>query len=151
MKSIRCLIMLIKEFFGDIDELSELLTEYKKSIDEEILTNEQLKKLQIATSRGEITFFVVYDCDILVGMCSISRTFSTFNCKYSGVFEDFYIRPDFRGQGIAKRLVEFVFKYCNDHNIATLWVGCADCDVEMYKHLGFGATLGNLLAWVNIN
>ena len=140
---------MIKEFSGNFAELFELLADYKKSIGEELLNKEQLNKLELAINSGEITFFVCYKSDKLAGMCSISRTFSTFNCEYSGVFEDFYVRPEFRGQNIAKSLVEFVFKYCDEHNIATLWVGCSKYDVEMYKHLGFKYPLGNLLTWVN--
>ena len=33
--------------------------------------------------------------------------------------------------------------------VKSIWVGCSDVDVEMYKHLGFNVTLGNLLAWNN--
>lgn len=140
---------MIKEFSGDISKIKDLLADYKKSIGEEPLASGQLKKLELAVARGEITFFVCYKYDKPIGMCSVSRTFSTFNCEYSGVFEDFYVRPEYRGQGIAKSLVEFVFKYCDEHKIATLWVGCAQCDVGMYKQLGFRYPLGNLLTWVN--
>ncbi|NLY47223.1 MAG: GNAT family N-acetyltransferase, partial [Tissierella sp.] len=57
--------------------------------------------------------------------------------------------PKYRKYGIAKRLTEFVLNYCSENNIYSLWVGCADCDVEMYKYLGFEIPLGNLLTWAS--
>ena len=61
----------------------------------------------------------------------------------SGVFEDFYIRPAYRHQGTARRLVAFAYR---ESGVSSLTVGCADCDVRMYRALGFTAALGNLLA-----
>lgn len=140
---------MIKAFSGDITDLNRLLSDYKKSIGEEPLTDGQLKSLKLAIANGDINFFACYQSDKLVGICSVSRTFSTFNCEFSGVFEDLYVRPEFRGLGIAKSLIDYVFEYCDTHNITTLWVGCAQCYVEMYKHLGFKYPLGNLLTWIN--
>ena len=68
------------------------------------------------------------------------------NLKYATTIhmKDFYIRPAYRHTGTARRLVRFAYR---ESGVSTLTVGCADCDVEMYKALGFSVPLGNLLAY----
>ena len=60
------------------------------------------------------------------------------------MFEDFYIRPEYRHQGIARALARFAFA---ESGVSSLTVGCADCDLPMYRSLGFTVPLGNLLAY----
>ncbi|MDD3401373.1 MAG: GNAT family N-acetyltransferase [Eubacteriales bacterium] len=139
--------MEIERFTGDIATLEILMKEYKDAIEEERLNAIQYARLQKAVNNSEIVFFVAMDENLPVAMCSISRTFSTFNCAFSGVFEDFYISPQYRKSGIARMLTDYVFSYCKSQEINTLWVGCADCDITMYQHLGFDIPLGNLLTW----
>jgi GNAT superfamily N-acetyltransferase len=80
-------------------------------------------------------------------MCSITIGFSTINCKNVGIFEDFFIQPEYRGKGVARQLTAYVFFSMEKYNVKTVWVGCVDIDLEMYKYLGFDIPLGNLLAW----
>lgn len=80
----------------------------------------------------------------LLASCSISCTFSTFDYAPSGILEDFYILPEYRHQGIARKLVQYAYQ---TSEVSTLIVGCADCDLEMYEALGFGLKLGNMLAF----
>lgn len=139
--------IMFEVFKGGISELKDLIAEYKLLIGEEKLNESEVGKLGDVVRNGDIIFFVARKDEKIIGMCSISHTFSTYNCEYGGVFEDFYVKPDFRGQGIAKGLVGFVFEYCKKQNIATLWVGCCDGDAEMYKHIGFKYPLGRLFTW----
>jgi len=128
----------------DFEELKELQAAYKVEIGEETPTEEDFKRLYRAIENEEIAF---YGCRMegeLVACCSISITFSTFNYERAGVFEDFYIKPEFRHKGIARKLVAFVWE---QSGVGSLTVGCADCDVEMYKAIGFVIPLGNMLAF----
>ncbi len=127
-------------------QLTNLQIAYKQSINEDIPDQLEFERLQKAISYGQIEFFVVEEKNILIAMCSISKTFSTFNYRASGVFEDFYVLPEYRHQGIAKRLVKYVY---DNSEITSLTVGCANCDMEMYKALGFRIQLGNLLSYDN--
>ena len=97
-----------------------------------------------AIDKGKITFYGVWKDNTLIGCCSITVGFSTFDYHSSGVFEDFYICPEHRHQGIARQLVEFAY---HESGVSSLTVGCADCDVKMYQSLGFAISLGNLLAF----
>lgn len=140
--------MKITEFqHEDFPRLKPLLQAYKHSINEEPLNETQLSDLVRAIKEGRIIFFTASSNQELIAMCSITIGFSTFNCKNVGIFEDFYITPDYRGKGVARELTTYVFSAMEKYDVQTVWVGCADMDLEMYKHLGFNIPLGNLLAW----
>ena len=129
---------------GDIPRLWSLHIAYKREIGEDAPPEEAAERLAGALRAGKIRFFGCEDGGRLVGCCSVSPAWSTFNYAPSGVFEDFYILPEARHRGIARKLVHFA---AEQSGVVSLTVGCADCDVEMYRALGFRVPLGNLLAY----
>ena len=129
---------------SDVDRLKPLHTAYKLEIGEDAPTDADYDRLAEAMRAGKIRFF---GCEVdgrLTGCCSVAPGWSTFNYAPAGVFEDFYIVPDARHRGIARRLVRCAVERSG---VASLTVGCADCDAEMYRALGFSVPLGNLLSW----
>lgn len=129
---------------AQMDDLWQLQLAYKKEIGEDEPAFEARDRLSAAMKAGSIEFYGAWDGDKLVGCCSITKGFSTFNYGMSGVFEDFYIVPECRHKGIARELVCFAYE---NSGVQSLTVGCADCDLEMYEALGFAVKLGNLLAF----
>ena len=127
-----------------IEQLWELQKAYKAEIGEDEPGEQERSRLLSALEKEQIIFYGVWSGSILIGCCSVTVGFSTFDYASSGVFEDFYIRPDYRHQGIARQLVQFAYQ---ESSVSSLTVGCADCDVEMYYSLGFCISLGNLLAF----
>ena len=128
---------------SEMDDLWDLQKQYKLEIGEEEPEEEGKERLADAMNKGTICFYGVRNENILIGCCSVTIGFSTFDYQPSGVFEDLYIRPEFRHQGIARKLVGFAYR---GSAVSSLTVGCADCDVPMYRSLGFTNALGNLLA-----
>lgn len=124
--------------------LWEIHRAYKAEIGEEAPGEADRERLEAAIRKDRIRFYGAWDGDVLAGCCSVTVGFSTFSYAASGVFEDFYIRPDCRHKGIARELVRLAR---TESGIQSLTVGCADCDVEMYRALGFTVRLGNLLAF----
>jgi GNAT superfamily N-acetyltransferase len=129
---------------SEIDALWELQKEYKAEIGEDEPDNTGKKNLADAISKETILFYGVWKENSLIGCCSVTVGFSTFDYMPSGVFEDFFIRSAYRHQGIARQLVEFAYR---ESGVSSLTVGCANCDVQMYQSLGFTIALGNLLAF----
>ena len=127
----------------DMGQLWELHTRYKEEIGEEVPDDTCRRNLEDAVRDGLILFFGAIDGERLVGICSVTAGFSTFDYSASGVFEDFFILPEYRHRGIARKLVEYAYR---ESGVSSMTVGCADCDLEMYKALGFTIPLGNLLA-----
>ena len=110
------------------------------------LTKSQQEQLQQAVREGRITFFLAKRGYRAVGMCSVAASYSTFSCSNTGVYEDFYIEPAFRGKGLARKLAESAQKWCRENGIPSLTVCCAPCDEAMYRALGFDTSLGMSLA-----
>ena len=125
-------------------ELIPLQLAYKQEIGEERPTDADLDSLCEAISDGRILFYGCMDENRLIACCSVTPTFSTFNYRMGGVFEDFYIVPEYRHKGIARQLVGFAYRESGAHSLT---VGCSDCDIKMYQSLGFTVALGNLLAF----
>ncbi len=116
---------------------------YKAEIGEDAPTDADLTSLREAIEAGAIIFYGAFLRGKLVGCCSVVKTYSTFCYGMTGVFDDFFILPAFRHHGIAGALVNFAYI---QSAVDSLTVGCADCDVGMYRHLGFHTKIGNLLA-----
>lgn len=134
-------IIITEEHF---EALKKLHTAYKAAINEAAPSCEQYGSLFRAIERGDIQFYGCVCDGALIACCSVSRTYSTFNYDSSGVFEDFYIVPEYRHKGIARKLVQFSVE---KSGVKSLTVGCAKNDVEMYKAIGFDVELGNMLAF----
>lgn len=127
----------------NIDELVRLHLLYKADIGEEAPSDEQITRLAGAVADGRIAFYGACCDGHLVGICSVCVIYSTFDYAPSGVFEDFYILPEHRHRGIARALANFAYM---DSGVSTMLVGCAECDAEMYRAIGFDVQLGSMLA-----
>ena len=127
-----------------MDALWKLQKLYKQEIGEDEPGEAEKERLAEAIEAGRILFFGAFDNASLIGCCSVTIGFSTFNYRAGGVFEDFYILPEYRHTGTARLLVQAARR---ESGVASLTVGCADCDVPMYRSLGFSVPLGNLLAY----
>ncbi len=132
--------------FNDAQAIWGLESSFLAEIGEDAPDEGCCQRLQLAMDEGTITFFVAKRLTRPVGMCSVSGCFSTFACRKSGVFDDFYIEPAFRHQGIARQLVSAAQDFCRAQDYASLTVGCAACDAPLYGALGFTTELGTMLA-----
>ena len=114
---------------SEIDALWKLQKYYKAEIGEDELDPTAKDRLETAIGKGSIEFYGAWESVGLIGCCSVTV--------------GFYIHPEYRHQGLARRLVEFAH---GQSGVSSLTVSCADYDVEMYRSLGFSISLGNLLA-----
>ena len=133
------------ERLTNIDELWDLESGFLDEIGEEPLDEEKQARLEQAIADGQITFFAAKRLNRPVGICSVSSCFSTFCCKRSGIFDDFYVEPAFRHQGVARTLAAAAQEFCRMQGYASVTVGCADCDTALYRALGFETRLGTML------
>ena len=129
---------------SDLEALKPLQIAYKREIGEEPPSEGELGRLREAIADQAILFYGCREGERLIACCSVSPIFSTFDYQRGGVFEDFYIVPECRHQGIARKLVRFAYE---QSGAGSLTVGCADCDVDMYHSLGFSIRLGNMYAY----
>jgi len=127
-----------------IEDLWALQQLYKAEIGEAAPTDADKARLRDAMVQDRIRFYGAWEGEALMGCCSVTVGFSTFDYGPSGVLEDFYIRPACRHTGVARRLIRLAHE---DSGVTTLTVGCAACDLPLYRALGFTLPLGSLLAY----
>ena len=134
------------EVLKNTDELWSMENAFLKAVGEDEMTLERFQRLAEAVKDERIIFFAARMNGTLVGMCSVSPCFSTFSCKTCGVFDDFFIEPEHRGRGVARKLVNAARKCCKERDWASLTVGCSHQDACMYQSLVFDTALGVMLA-----
>ena len=127
-------------------QLRRLESGFRQAVGEPVLTKKQQGRLAQAVRDGRLTVFLAKRGYRAVGMCSAVRCFSTFGCAETGVFDDFYIEPAFRRQGIARMLAQAAQDWARALGLSSLTVCCAPCDEGMYQALGFSAHLGTTFA-----
>ena len=130
-------------------QLEALENRFLNEIGEQTMTEAKQQQLTQAIRDGKITFFIAKHGYRAVGMCSVATCFSTFTCADTGLFDDFYIEPSFRKQGIARKLAAAAQAWCKAQGFASLTVSCAPCDEAMYRSLGFDIRLGSTFAYLS--
>src|SRR5438270_12024218 len=74
-------------------------------------------------SRGRI--FVAREGGKVVGMASLLYTISTAEGGKAALFEDFIVQPEYRGQGIGTRLLEYVIQQARAEGVLRIKIGRA--------------------------
>lgn len=133
----------VEEFRAeDFWQLLRLENGFRAAVGEGCLDRAGQERLLQAVREGRIAFFLAKRGRRAVGMCSVVLSFSTFACAQTGVFDDFFVEPAFRGRGAARALARAAQDWCAARGASSLTACCASCDVGMYNSLGFDACLG---------
>ena len=134
------------EVLTNMNELWTLENAFLNAVGEEPMPEANMKRLEAAVKAEKIVFFAARLHGKAIGMCSVSSGFSTYACRSCGVFDDFFVLPEYRGQGTARLLVKAAQAWCRERDYASLTVGCSQSDQTMYQSLGFETELGVMLA-----
>lgn len=134
------------ETASGLESLWELENGFLAEIGEGPMDSARRERLKKAVEEKQIVFFVAKEEGRSVGMCSVSPCFSTYACRFCGVFDDFFILPAYRHQGVARLLAAAAREWCARQGYASLSVGCCEADTGMYAALGFEIRLGAMLA-----
>ena len=119
-------------------QLIKDLAEYEKAPD------------QVAASETEIlnTIFAEYPkvfCDLvevdnqIAGMAIWFLNYSTWQGKHGIYLEDLFVKPEFRGRGYGKALLQHLAKICNDRGYGRFQWWVLDWNspaIEFYRSLG---------------
>jgi len=125
----------------DIPEILALiqeLAEYERAPEEAVATPEQLEAALFSGSPKVFCEIVEVDGTIL-GFAIWFLNFSTWQGKHGIYLEDLYIRPQYRGQGWGKKLLQYLAAKCiaNDWGRFQWWVlDWNEPSIEFYKSLG---------------
>lgn len=127
LKDVAIILNLIKE-----------LAEYEKLLDEVTATEDKLMN----TIFGKDKFVEVWLAEINnepIGQVFFFRNYSTFLAKPGFYIEDIYVRPQFRGRGIGKKLLNKVIELAAEKNYGRVeWsvLNWNEPAIEFYKNIG---------------
>ena len=125
----------------DIPEILSLikeLAEYEKAPDEAQATAEQL--LEALFGKNPKVFCEMVEVEgVILGFAIWFLNFSTWQGKHGIYLEDLFIRPQFRGQGWGKKLLQHLAAKCVENGWGRFqwWVlDWNEPSIEFYKSLG---------------
>ena len=130
-------------------QLQKLENGFRAEVGVPALTEEMYSKLTAAIQNGETTFFLAKRGYRAVGMCSITRCFSSSICSEAGILSDLYVEPVFRKKGIAQMLCIAAMDFCKENNIVNPSVFCSSKEEKLFQNLNFNNTLDILLIHSN--
>ena len=136
-------VIRVEPFTGtDYRMLSTLLNSFRSEVGQQPPTTEEWHRLRDAIEEDYIRYFIAYLDDAPVGLCSLCPYYSSIRSCPSAVFEDFYVRPEARSQGIARVLVKYAADTVRSWGGRAMSVTCPPDDEAMYHALGFSDDLG---------
>ena len=136
-------VIRVEPFDGsDYRILSTMLNSFRTEVGQLPPTTEEWCRLRDAIEKDYIRYFIAYLDDAPVGLCSLCPYYSSIRSCPSAVFEDFYVRPEARSQGIARILVKYAADTVRSWGGRAMSVTCPPDDEAMYQALGFSDELG---------
>ena len=113
------------------------LAEYEKLLDEEVATEELLKKWIFDKKKAEVIF--VLEDGVEAGFALFFHNFSTFLGRSGIYLEDLYVKPEYRGKGYGKALLKKLAQTAVERGCGRLEWWCLDWNrpgIDFYLSLG---------------
>lgn len=127
----------------DVSDFRSLVEIFKIAFEneEEIADSIQLAKL---LSNPDFLVFVVKKNNIIVGGLTIYLLHSYYHSKPVAYIYDVAISPAFQGQGLGKKLISKVCKYCATHGFEDAYVEAESDDiaaVNFYRKTNYSSEI----------
>jgi len=130
---------------SDIDPMVALLKELF-SIESDFIFNDSLQRrgLSLMLENPEYRCIMVAEAEqSVIAMCSVQLLISTAEGSPAGVVEDLVVMPEYRGQGIGKKLLESVQKWAEERGAKRLQLLADQNNIpalEFYKKMNWTKT-----------
>jgi GNAT superfamily N-acetyltransferase len=114
------------------------LAEYEKAPDEVKASEEEIIETIFADNPKVFCDLVEVDGDI-AGMAVWFLNYSTWQGKHGIYLEDLYVKPEFRGRGFGKALLQHLASICNERGYGRFQWWVLDWNspaIEFYRSLG---------------
>ncbi|NCV35224.1 MAG: GNAT family N-acetyltransferase [Actinobacteria bacterium] len=119
-------------------QLIKDLAEYEKAPDEVKASEEEIIETIFADNPKVFCDLVEVDGDI-AGMAIWFLNYSTWQGKHGIYLEDLYVKPEFRGRGFGKALLQHLASICNERGYGRFQWWVLDWNspaIEFYRSLG---------------
>ncbi|NCX33741.1 MAG: GNAT family N-acetyltransferase [Actinobacteria bacterium] len=119
-------------------QLIKDLAEYEKAPDEVKTSEKEIIETIFADNAKVFCDVVEVDGDI-AGMAIWFLNYSTWQGKHGIYLEDLYVKPEFRGRGFGKALLQHLASICNERGYGRFQWWVLDWNspaIEFYRSLG---------------
>ena len=113
------------------------LAEYEKMLDEVVATEDILREWLFEKRKAEVIFALEDDTE--VGFALFFHNFSTFLGRSGIYLEDLYVKPEHRGKGYGKALLQKLAEIAVERGCGRLEWWCLDWNrpsIDFYLSLG---------------
>jgi GNAT superfamily N-acetyltransferase len=114
------------------------LAEYEKAPDEVKATEKEVTETIFADNPKVFCDFVEVDGDV-AGMAIWFLNYSTWQGKHGIYLEDLFVKPEYRGHGYGKALLQHLASICNERGYGRFQWWVLDWNspaIEFYRSLG---------------
>lgn len=118
-------------------EFIKELADYEKLLHEVVATEELLEQWIFDKEKAEVIFAMVDEKE--VGFALFFHNFSTFLGRAGIYLEDLYVRPEYRGNGYGKAILNQLAKIAVERGCGRLEWWCLDWNkpsIDFYRSLG---------------
>jgi len=119
-------------------QLIKDLAEYEKAPDEVDTTEKEILETIFADNPKVFCDFVEVNGDV-AGMAIWFLNYSTWQGKHGIYLEDLYVKPEYRGRGFGKALLQHLASICNQRGYGRFQWWVLDWNspaIEFYRSLG---------------
>ena len=119
-------------YLGYFELLSQLSEIKKCSLEEFIFYLDNIKK------NKNHKIFIIEDNNKIIGNITVilEQKFIR-GCKKVGHIEDVVVYKDYRGKGLARKLLNYVINYCKKNNCYKIILDCSEEYKNFYEKNGF--------------
>jgi GNAT superfamily N-acetyltransferase len=128
----------VKEDAGVILQLINELAEYEKAPDEVVATIKDIEATLFSEDPKVFCDLVEVEGNV-VGMAIWFLNYSTWQGRHGIYLEDLYIKPEFRGLGYGKALLQHLARICNERGYGRFQWWVLDWNspaIEFYHSIG---------------
>lgn len=121
-----------------IFSLIKELAEFEKLADQIKTTENELRKTLFGKDRFVEILLAEYK-DVVVGQALFFKNFSTFLGKPGIYLEDLYVKPEMRGKGIGKALLDKIIQLAKERNYGRVEWSVLDWNesaIDFYQKIG---------------
>jgi GNAT superfamily N-acetyltransferase len=114
------------------------LAEYEKALDRVTATEDVVREAFFG-ERAHAKSLIVHVDDEVAAFAIYFFSFSSFSSRSNLYLEDIFLRPQFRGYGIGKKLMAHIARIANDHGCNRMeWavLNWNEPSIGFYKRLG---------------